>query len=427
MAQPLTRLLHHLRRRSAPPGPASDADLLDRFARLRDESAFAALVSRHGPMVLNVCRRVLSDAHAAEDAAQAAFLVLARKAGSLRRPDALAGWLHGVACRVALKARSSRPRDEGLGGAEQPADPRPGPLATVLARDLLAALEQEVQRLPEAHRLVVVLCCLEGLSQEEAAARLGCTSGAIKGRLERGRQRLHQRLEKRGLSLSAVLGVAEVARVVGGIPAALLSSTVDAAAPFAAGQAVQGASSAQAAAWAEGVVKAMFLTKLKIVLTALLTLAVAGTAIGVLTLEARSPAPVVPVEPKTGKDIRRAAFQAKIRKLQLERRDWLKKEVEARRQEFLAGRGTLEHLLKTYRVLLQAELDVATTAQERIAAHAAHREVVQEAEELCEKGYNAGRVKAADFFQARATRLEAEIGWLKAGGKEKANKGKDEK
>src|SRR5262249_31583660 len=105
MAQPLTRLLRQLRHLSASPEPASDADLIGRFVRRRDEEAFAALVERHGPMVLNACRRVLGDVHAAEDAFQAVFLVLARKAATLSRPEALAGWLYGVACRVALKLR----------------------------------------------------------------------------------------------------------------------------------------------------------------------------------------------------------------------------------------------------------------------------------------------------------------------------------
>jgi RNA polymerase sigma factor (sigma-70 family) len=430
MAQPLTRLLRQLRHLSASPEPASDADLIGRFVRRRDEEAFAALVERHGPMVLNACRRVLGDVHAAEDAFQAVFLVLARKAATLSRPEALAGWLYGVASRVALKARRGARPQERLAGASELTDPSPDPLAEVSARDLLATLEREVQRLPQAYRLAVVLCCLEGLSQEEAAHRLGCTPAALRGRLERGRKRLHRELDKRGLSLSGALGVAEVARLTGGVPAALRSGTAGAAATFAAGQTAGGAINVQAAALAEGVLRAMFLSRVKIAVVALLTTVVAGTALGVLGLEAKPPAPAVAGKPKPGKDKADAATREKIRKLQVERREALKQAEEARLQEFLAGRGTLDLLLKISRLLLQAELDLAATAQQRIAAHAAHLKVAKEVDQFCEQRYHAGRMTPADFFQARAARLEAEIGWLKAGGKdeeEKDGKGKDRK
>jgi RNA polymerase sigma factor (sigma-70 family) len=191
---------------------APDADLLGRFVARHDETAFAALVGRHGPMVLRVCHRILADTHAAEDAFQATFLVLAKRAGALRRPDALAAWLHGVACRVALKTRCARPTSRPL--PEDSPDPRPDPLAEVSVRELLAVLDEEVTRLPQAYRLPVLLCCLEGLSQEEAAHRLGWTPGSVKGRLERGRKKLHARLTRRGLTLPAALAAVEVSRAV---------------------------------------------------------------------------------------------------------------------------------------------------------------------------------------------------------------------
>jgi RNA polymerase sigma factor (sigma-70 family) len=245
-------------------------------------------------MVLNACRRILGDVHAAEDAFQATFIVLVRKAGSMHRPDALAGWLYGVARRVALKARGSVHRHEMLADAPEPLDPHRDPLDEVSARDLLATLEQEVQRLPQAYRLAVILCCLDGLSQEEAAERLGWSPGAVKGCLERGRKRLHERLARRGLTLSVALGAAEVTRAVGGVPAALLSST--------AGQAAGGASNVQAALLAEGVLRAMFLTKLKIAVVVLLTTAVAALAAGVATRQAKAPATAVAEKPKTDRD-----------------------------------------------------------------------------------------------------------------------------
>jgi RNA polymerase sigma factor (sigma-70 family) len=185
-------LLRHLRRLADPPGP--DAVLLDRFARQHDESAFAGLVARHGPMVLRVCRRVLTDAHDAEDPFQATFLVLARRAAAIRRPASLAAWLHGVACRVAGKARTAAAWRHHHEVSEPPAspDPHPDPLAQVTAREVLAVLDEELVRLPELYRLPILLCCLEGLSQDEAARQLGWTPGSVRGRLEWGRRRLHR-------------------------------------------------------------------------------------------------------------------------------------------------------------------------------------------------------------------------------------------
>jgi RNA polymerase sigma factor (sigma-70 family) len=215
MTLSLAPLLDHLKRLAAGQSPEADAALLERYARRRDEDAFAELLARHGPMVWRVCRRVLNDAHAAEDAFQATFLVLARRAGSIRRPEAVSGWLYGVALRVARKARSAgfrrRLHQTTADGLEPPC-PAPGPAAVLTRRELLDAVDEEVRRLPEISRLPVLLCCLEGLSQEEAARRLGWTPGSVKGRLERGRARLRARLARRGLSLSAALAAAEASR-----------------------------------------------------------------------------------------------------------------------------------------------------------------------------------------------------------------------
>src|SRR5262245_15995449 len=201
-----------LRNLPLPPGGPPDAELLARFARDRDEAAFTLLVARHGPMVLRVCRRALGDAHAAEDCFQATFLVLARRAGAIRRRASLAAWLHGVALRVANKARRDRRAATAGCAGEGAADPHPDPLSALVARELLQALDEEVGRLPEVYRLPVLLCCLEGHTQQEAARRLGWTAGAVKGRLERGRARLHARLAKRGLTPGAALAAVEVAR-----------------------------------------------------------------------------------------------------------------------------------------------------------------------------------------------------------------------
>src|SRR5262245_5505383 len=254
------RLLHCVQRTSSQASqPDEDSGLLTRFLAARAPPAFEALVARHGPMVLRVCRHLLGNRHDAEDAFQATFLVLARKAANVRPPGALAGWLHGVAYRVALKARQAalRRRHEGLAPDLAPPDPRPDPLSELTAREALEALEEEVQRLPEAYRLPVVLCCLHGATQEEAARQLGCTPGAVKGRLERGRARLHARLLRRGLTLSVALAAVEVSR--GPVPAALAAATVRQALAIAAGQEASG----PATLLAEGVLRATTLGRLK--------------------------------------------------------------------------------------------------------------------------------------------------------------------
>ena len=210
-------LLAHLHRFLDPSAAdlGSDAHLLQRFVAHRDQAAFAALVARHGPMVLRVCRRILGDAHAAEDACQAAFLVLAHKASHIRHPDTLAAWLHGVAYRLALKARVAEGRRRHIETQRlqvAPSPSTPDPLAEVSARELLAILDAELQRFPEKYRLPLILCCLEGRSQPEAARLLGWTAGSLKGRLERGRAKLHQRLLRRGVTLPAALLALEATR-----------------------------------------------------------------------------------------------------------------------------------------------------------------------------------------------------------------------
>src|SRR6266511_4262984 len=171
-------------RGAAPP----DGDLLRRYLERRDEAAFRALVERHGPMVLGVCQAVLRHRHDAEDAFQGAFLVLARKAGSIRRPDSLACWLHGVACRVARKALAAAARRQTIEAGAAPPGTRDSGSPTLAADDLTwgemrVILHAELGALPERFRGPLVLCYLEGLTQDEAARRLGWTAATVKGRL----------------------------------------------------------------------------------------------------------------------------------------------------------------------------------------------------------------------------------------------------
>lgn len=182
------------------PMESSDAELLHRFARARDHAAFAALVRRHGPMVFGVCRRVLRDPNDAEEAFQVTFLVLVRKAGGLRQPDRLANWLYGVANRVARKARVSAAR---RGRHEQVAAGPDGYVPSEAGdADFRAVLDEEMVALPDKYRAPLVLCYLEGLTNEAAAERLGWPPGSMSYRLARGRELLRQRLVRRGVWLA---------------------------------------------------------------------------------------------------------------------------------------------------------------------------------------------------------------------------------
>lgn len=176
-----------------------DADLIDRFVAGRDGGAFTRLVERHAPRVLGVCRRVLRNHHDAEDAVQATFLVLARKARHIRRRTALTGWLYKVAYHLAVKSRGTAARRQSERPLPQAwparADDQPA------CGDVQAALDEELGRLPDRYRVPLVLCCLAGRTRDEAAARLGWTPATLKMHLERGRGRLRARLVRRGLVL----------------------------------------------------------------------------------------------------------------------------------------------------------------------------------------------------------------------------------
>ena len=198
----------------------SDARLLERFVTHRDEAAFAALVARHGSLVLNTCRTVLKDLNAADDAFQATFVLLFRKAGSIRGRDAVGAWLHRVAYRTALEAQSAAARRREV---EQAAGRLRG-VETRAPDDSGAVLHEEIERLPDRFRLPVVLCDLEGLTRDQAADHLGCTEGALRNRLAKGRDLLRRRLTRRGIT-GAVPFVAPPS-----LPESLVATTLRAAA-----------------------------------------------------------------------------------------------------------------------------------------------------------------------------------------------------
>jgi RNA polymerase sigma factor (sigma-70 family) len=299
-SEPASPLIQFLRRIAGPPPERdlTDRHLLERFVGARDESAFAALVRRHGPMVLGVCRRLLPDAHEAEDAFQATFLVLVHKARSIGRPELLGPWLHGVAHRTAARARqAARGRARQREAAAPPGD---DPADEAAWRELRQVLDEELGRLAHKFRAPLVLFYLEGKTTEEVARLLGCPKGTVLSRLARGRDRLRHRLARRGVALAVGLtaGALTAKAVAAEVPAALASGTIHAAALTAAGRAADGAIPATVAALTKGVLRAMLLSKLKVVAAVALALTVmaAGTVVWVRPALADKPAAAVKEE-----------------------------------------------------------------------------------------------------------------------------------
>jgi RNA polymerase sigma factor (sigma-70 family) len=266
----------------------SDRELLRRYAAGRDEEAFAAVVARHGPMVLALGRRLLGNAHDAEDVFQATFLVLARKAARVRWRASVGTWLYEVAHRLAREAKADAARrqfHERRAEVRQAADP----FGEVSLREAGAVLDEELAGLPERLRAPLVLCCLEGLTRDEAARQLGWTVRTLKDRLARGRERLRRRLERRGFTLPAALAAALVAEGVApaAVPVALVQATVQAAAVVAAGGVLAaGMVSERVTSLSYGVLQTMFLTQLKLVAAATLAVAAIAGGAGVLTYRA---------------------------------------------------------------------------------------------------------------------------------------------
>jgi cytochrome c peroxidase len=270
--------------------PLSDPVLLEQFCERGDEAAFATLLYRHGPMVLGVCRSVLHNEADAEDAFQATFLILARKAASIRKTASVGSWLHGVAHRTALKARArsaTREKNE----ARAPARPvsQPDDLAW---REVQQLLHEELTGLAERYRDPLVACYLEGRTQEEAAAQLGVAVSTLKERMERGRSLLRARLVRRGLGPAAILAAATwPAAASASVPETLASSTLQVAPLFAGGQMATTVASANVAALMEGVLKSMLLTKLKLATLVLVGMALlaGGASLSMLASPASEP------------------------------------------------------------------------------------------------------------------------------------------
>jgi RNA polymerase sigma factor (sigma-70 family) len=303
-ASRLFRRLH-----SALPGPASgddtDAHLLERYVASRDAQSFAAIVQRHGPLVWGVCRRLLADHRDAEDAFQATFLVLVRRAASVVPRQMVGNWLHGVARRTALKGRAlaARRRKRECQVIDMPEREASPPEAWA---DVRAVIDEELTHLPGRYRAVVLLCDLDGKTRDQAATELGVPVGTVAGWLWRGRRLLARRLTRRGVTLAAAplaaaLGQYEASAKV---PAAIESTTVEVAVRFAVGTLASGTIRAPVAMVTQGVLHSMWLSKFRAVLTLVVAAAIIGTGVTGLAIRATAgdePKPKAVPEPRAGK------------------------------------------------------------------------------------------------------------------------------
>jgi RNA polymerase sigma factor (sigma-70 family) len=373
----LSKVVEQLRRVVVNPDAAEllDGELLKRYIQEQDATAFEALVRRHGPMVLGVCRRVLHNPHDAEDAFQATFLVLVRKASGLRSPGMVGNWLYGVAYRTALEARAAAARRRAKEAKVLP----PTETSEDIWADLRPMLDQELQRLPEKYRAVIVLCDLEGKTRKEAARQLGWPEGTVASRLASARKMLAHRLSRHRLAISGgILAALLSQNASASVPAFVIASTLKAANLLAAGQAAaSGGISVKVAALAEGVLKTMLLSKLKIALAVLLAVAVVGCGLSLVgyNLQAADQVEARNDSKKPGQEI--AGTPAALRKAR-----------------FAAARKAFDKVWAQYRLglrdeeqvycwsvrVLEAERAVAAKKAERVTALERHLSRMKELE-----------------------------------------------
>ncbi|HEV3118253.1 MAG TPA: sigma-70 family RNA polymerase sigma factor, partial [Gemmataceae bacterium] len=282
--EPLAAVIQHIHQVVGAPDAEelTDRQLLERFTSKRDESAFATLVRRHGELVLGVSRRILKHNQDAEDVFQATFLVLARKAASVRWHESVSNWLYAVAQRLALESRTDINRRR-VREREAQSTVRPEALSDVARRELCLVLDEEMDRLPERYRGALLLCYLEGRTRDQAARQLAWSLRTLDRRLERGRELLRRRLTRRGVTLSAALWAVGSSQNSGtaAVPAMLAAATIKAAGSTSARALNSAAISANVAALVEGVLKPAGLAKLKMagMLTLALSLLVAGAGL----------------------------------------------------------------------------------------------------------------------------------------------------
>jgi RNA polymerase sigma factor (sigma-70 family) len=319
---------------------ATDRALLDRFVSDRDETAFTELVSRHGPLVMGICRRVLGNAQDAEDSFQATFIVLSKKAASIRKLNSVSSWLHGVAVRISLKARA-------MAGNRRAHERRVAEMTPSLAPEvreplpqLRPVLDEELHELPDKYRAPLVLCYLEGKTNEGAAKAIGCPSGTMSRRLEKARDLLRERLVGRGVAVSgATLGLllAQKTAFAATVPPALAASAAKVAVLAAAGEA---AVSAPVALLVKGALKTLFAAQMKVAAAALLSVGLVGTAAGVATYRALA---TEAEDPSVASDVARlerrlAELQPRPSERRIDEIGWAPELLTARRLSRESGR-----------------------------------------------------------------------------------------
>jgi RNA polymerase sigma factor (sigma-70 family) len=409
-------VLHYLRRllRPASADGQSDGPLVGQLVAARDEAAFTELLRRHGPMVWGVCRRVLGDSPDAEDAFQATFLVLLRKAASVRRRASVRSWLYGVAARVAVRARcAARRRGERERPLQQePAQPES---AAALECDLRAVLDEELARLPPKYREPLVLTLLEGKTHEEAARELACPKGTVSVRVMRGRERLRGRLARRGLSVPAgalaAAGLAASAQAA--VPPAVAAVAVRSTVAFLSGAAAGGVSP-RVIALTKGVLTTMLLTKVRTAVLVLLAVVATGlvlaTAYGLGATEqdrpgggqgAKQEAPAAGAKAREEEAALKKALVEEARKVY---------QLDMARLKNLQG-VSAEELYRWSRRLLEAQLDLAAKPEERLPAFREHLKRMQEVEGFTDRQWKVGQGRESEAVAGRYYRSQAAL-WL---------------
>jgi RNA polymerase sigma factor (sigma-70 family) len=416
----------------------SDGQLLERFLAGRDEAgelAFEALVTRHGPMVMGVCRNVLDDPHDVHDAFQAVFLVLAQRAIAIRNRQSVGSWLHGVAVRVTARARVAGIRRQirdrrTIGAAQAVAADAPGAhdASPIERHDRAEVVHQELSHLPEKYRAPVVLCYLEGLTHDEAAARLSWPVGTVRSRLARARDRLRTRLGRRGLSAQMALG--PMARSIFGdaaftasaptfssevISKGLAASIARTVCQLPVGQSTAALTGPSASLrLAHGVYKTMLFKKLLVTACAVVPLATATLGVG-LFLATRTQAhvqtepAVVSGAPAPQATAKEAPQPDEVDRLARELLETARKRYEAQKAYYDEGRITIDRLIDASKALELAELRLATTEADGAAARRRHIDHVNELEQREKAEFAAGRATLADVLEARQRYLEAEL------------------
>jgi RNA polymerase sigma factor (sigma-70 family) len=403
-------------------GELTDSDLLARFASAdanTGELAFAVLLKRHGPMVLRTCAAILRDRHEAEDATQATFLVLARKARSLWVRDSLGPWLFDVARRVASCARSAALRRR----AHERHSAKPAMWTTddPARNETDAIVHEEVNRLPEGYKAAVVLCDLEGFTQQQAAFQLGWPPGTVRSRLARGRERLRDRLMRRGLAPASVADGSSDPRQTRTdlLPTTLAEATIQAAVPLSQGHAA-GVAAASAINLTEGVLQVMFWSKFKLVAASVLcgTTILAGTALiarramGFPGPQAGSAKP--PDDSTTrrgGARVEPAGVHAKRPALtanEQARLDLARKIHDVMFKRYSKGEIDLMAFLRWQKRHDEIVGEMAKTDADRLRHHESQVAVMKKIEEHSRNLYRNGTITETDMLMIELERLEAE-------------------